>query len=407
MVWRIRRCQDTPNGVLCTLALLDVIVKDQAKIITDKSVLITLYSFGVTKFINFSSSFNIKQQTMYRSANILGIDSFIVDLRHLCAHGKEVPSIEVFRKSADYCMSWLKNFYWEREMENISDTTINEMLAADSLNFEHQAKDLLVIFDVILEAISKSSLNRAIEQVLKEDDTQMDPSRWKILIDFIRDLKKDSKPKKMRDVLMQATDSLTNFMGSKEMCQWFGNFFNIFSENCNYFLSITDNCTDSSEQKKETEVDEPANKKPKRTINPNQSIVSLTKDFIVGIAKQDYLKHFLEHLFQVAKNSPSKTKSAHFWIQTILKSFNYFQEFCSHFENLQDIMVQEKASAEILDFYTGTLHANLQDIYVFVGAQIMPNSVKFTAKFLEELLKELNVENKEICLRYFYFNVDR
>ena len=96
LAWKIRRSQETPAGIQCTIALLDASVKDNEETTLDSFTLNILYSTSLTKFVNFAASFQMGQGTMYKSAYFLGIDSFIIDLRHLCAHGKQTPNLEVF-----------------------------------------------------------------------------------------------------------------------------------------------------------------------------------------------------------------------------------------------------------------------------------------------------------------------
>jgi len=59
------------------------------------------YASAFTRFYNFMSSIiqGHNMTSMYETARELGLQSFIVDLRHLCAHGQELPPVEVLRKT--------------------------------------------------------------------------------------------------------------------------------------------------------------------------------------------------------------------------------------------------------------------------------------------------------------------
>lgn len=153
-VWKMRRSHETPLGVLCTLVLLDVKYKDQSNTFMDKSTLSTLYGCAITKFINYSSSFTMARGSMYSSANQLGIDSFLIDLRHIVSHGRQMPGLEVFRQSHLMCMRWIKDYYWDNEVLNIQDVKIKEM----SFDTEMEAKldNIFPFYDLLADLIHKN-----------------------------------------------------------------------------------------------------------------------------------------------------------------------------------------------------------------------------------------------------------
>lgn len=91
---------------------------------------------------------------MYRSAQKLGIDSFLIDLRHLCAHGKAMPSLEVFRKSNSYCLEWIRKFFWEKELENVSDASSKDIRYDAAL--AEALKKILPFYDTLAELLRKN-----------------------------------------------------------------------------------------------------------------------------------------------------------------------------------------------------------------------------------------------------------
>lgn len=90
---------------------------------------------------------------MYMSAKQLGIESFLVDLRHLCAHGQVMPSLDVFRRTADYCLNWLHTFYWTREVETIQNATVDDIRLKTTIEFEEKVIRMFNVYDLVTEAM--------------------------------------------------------------------------------------------------------------------------------------------------------------------------------------------------------------------------------------------------------------
>lgn len=121
----------------------------------NKNELRALYSSAFTRFLNFMSSImqNGHLKTMYMTAKNLGIDSFMVDLRHLCAHGQVMPTLEVFRRSADYCLKWLHSFYWTRELETINDASVQDFRLRSTVEFESKVREIVAGYDGTMAAL--------------------------------------------------------------------------------------------------------------------------------------------------------------------------------------------------------------------------------------------------------------
>lgn len=160
-IWKIRRQNETPATVLSTLIILKVQLKDHA--ITsnnnnnhtdDVTVLRNMYSNAFTRFLNFMSSIMQHKmvKTMYNTATELGIEHFLVDLRHLCAHGHGLPTLDIFRRSADYCMEWLKSYYWEPERKCMQNAVVGDIRLAKVIDFEQKIRELFSIYDAATEA---------------------------------------------------------------------------------------------------------------------------------------------------------------------------------------------------------------------------------------------------------------
>lgn len=96
---------------------------------------------------------NKNLKTMYMSAKQLGIESFLVDLRHLCAHGQVMPSLDVFRRTSDYCLNWLHTFYWTREVETIKNATVDDIRLKTTIEFEEKVFAMFIVYDLVTEAM--------------------------------------------------------------------------------------------------------------------------------------------------------------------------------------------------------------------------------------------------------------
>lgn len=95
-------------------------------------------------------------KSMYMTAKELGLDSFMVDLRHLCAHGHDLPDLDVFQRSATYLLDWLHTFYWRRELRTIEDAHVHQVHQDRSVDYEAFLASLFHVYDTATEALHNS-----------------------------------------------------------------------------------------------------------------------------------------------------------------------------------------------------------------------------------------------------------
>lgn len=100
---------------------------------------------------------NYNMSSMYVTAQQLGLQSFIVDLRHLCAHGQELPPVLVLRNTAAHCLDWLRTYYWLPQKENLSNLDAPRLQRKDVLKFENELGTLFKMFDLALECELKGA----------------------------------------------------------------------------------------------------------------------------------------------------------------------------------------------------------------------------------------------------------
>lgn len=156
-LWKIRLLNLTPASVLSTMSILEVQLKDdpsQERLFSSEE-LRTMYSNAFTRFINYMSSIMRSRtlQSMYSTARELGIESFLVDLRHLCAHGQVLPSLGTSRRTATYCMNWLHEFYWDRERNYITDAEVHNVKLKSSVELEETIRHWFELYNAATEAI--------------------------------------------------------------------------------------------------------------------------------------------------------------------------------------------------------------------------------------------------------------
>lgn len=171
-LWKMRRGNITPASVLSTLTILDVQLKDRfEKRFTDDE-LRSMYSNAFTRFVNYMSSIMRSRtvQSMYSTARELGIEPFLVDLRHLCAHGQVSPSLDILRRATEYCMNWLREFYWDRERNVITDATVHDVHLKSTLELQMSIGDWFTLYDAATEALIRGCKNIDDLTTIKPDD---------------------------------------------------------------------------------------------------------------------------------------------------------------------------------------------------------------------------------------------
>ncbi|XP_017080429.1 uncharacterized protein LOC108114151 [Drosophila eugracilis] len=154
-IWSLRRGNLCPAAVLATSVLVEAQLDDKEGNFKIQQA----YASAFTRFYNFMSSIiqGYNMSSMYETAKELGLQSFIVDLRHLCAHGQELPPVEVLRSTSDHCLDWLRTYYWLPHKETMSNLDAGKLKRKDKLKFEKAVSALLEIYDLTLECHFKGA----------------------------------------------------------------------------------------------------------------------------------------------------------------------------------------------------------------------------------------------------------
>jgi ribosomal biogenesis protein LAS1 len=388
-IWKLRRSQDTPLGVLCTLILLDVQDKDQSKKITDSSTLSTLYGSAITKFVNYASSFTMARGSMYFSANQLGIDSFLIDLRHTVSHGRHMPTLEVFRQSHLMCMRWIKDYYWDKEISNIKNVSVKEM--SYDLEIEAKLDNIFPFYDLLADLIHKNI--KDFEELEKSNDVNKD--RWPHVKQFMM----EKNLTNFKQAFKFFTNQLANIIETRNMRVNYRTFFHSLVTKCEYFMNASQNANNNPED--DEDLSEEAFITPVKKIkkNKNQSVVNVFQDLIWHIAKNDYLKHFLDVLFRINFNrgeTPARRQAAQFWVLILLRSYNYYVKYCKF--KKANVIEQKKITHETRNIYSYQFDADLRNVIIFVGTQMLPTSLKYSKDFVLNILRQSNEDDYAICM---------
>ncbi|XP_030571139.1 uncharacterized protein LOC115770136 isoform X1 [Drosophila novamexicana] len=154
-IWNLRRGSLCPASVLATAVLVKAQLEDKQ----GSTNIQPTYASAFTRFFNFMSSImqNYNMSSMYTTARQLGLQSFIVDLRHLCAHGQELPPTVVLRHTAAHCLEWLRNFYWLPQCESMSNLDAPKLQRKDKAKFQNELAILFEMFDLALECQLKGA----------------------------------------------------------------------------------------------------------------------------------------------------------------------------------------------------------------------------------------------------------
>lgn len=305
----------------------------------------------------------------------------LVSIKKSIKAGISVLNCLILGKSHRYCMEWIENFYWIKELDNIKDATIKDIRY--DTDFQVILIAIFPLYDTTVKAIHKEL------ELPEKDDPSVDER-----FSAVKSLMEKKQFKNLSKALNHLTHLLSIQLESKNMRIYPKTFFHVMIQCCEYFLTIQD----IIEYNDDTEVLPPSSKKSKYV---KESIVNLYMGLIVSIAKNDYLKMFMETLFQISSNiseSKIRRKSAQFWITRILDSFQYYKEFCKLDSAIHPVL-QTTATLEVREIYDKKLNADLKEIIIFVGTHLLPSTLKYSKEFYLQVFNSVDDQSRSICIR--------
>ncbi|XP_054732382.1 uncharacterized protein LOC129240544 [Anastrepha obliqua] len=322
--WCLRRSTQCPAGVLATRGLLEVKHKDeeQAQNALTEGVLQTLYASAFIRFFNFMSSTmqTHNMRTMYDTARMLGLPSFVVDLRHICAHGQVLPPLDVLRSSVTHCLTWLRDYYWIPQLETMCDVDASKIRRKDKTQFEESVTKLFVIYDAALECYCKGAHN------MKSGKRHITGKRLAQLRVYYADHKLTSLKDTLEVVINELIWQVRREIGIKDMPE-------IFIEallKMKYFFSVGESHSSGE---------------------PLEFIIAATQNFFRMLAVHGFIEDLFYSLIDLAENTivtETRRAGASFWATRIAAGFVAFRK-C---KQMYKIELEENPNAPDVDFTT-------------------------------------------------------
>ncbi|XP_036342502.1 uncharacterized protein LOC118751797, partial [Rhagoletis pomonella] len=329
-VWSLRRSTQCPAGVLATKTLLEVQHRDKERTqnTLTESDLQTLYASAFTRFFNFMSSTmqTHNMRTMYDTARMLGLPSFVVDLRHICAHGQVLPPLDVLRNSVVNCLTWLRDYYWIPQRDTMCDVDASKIRRKDKTQFEENVTTLFVIYDAALECACKGAHN------MKSGKRHISGKRLAQLRAYYADHKLTSLKEALELAVKELISQIKREIAIKDMSE-------IFIESLlkmKYFFSIGD--THSSGE-------------------PLEFIIAATQSLFRMLAIHGFIEDLFYSLIEMADNAvvpKNRRAGASLWATRIAAGFVAFRK-CKQMYKAE---LDENPNTKDFDFTT----LNLENI---------------------------------------------
>ena len=299
-IWNLRRSTLCPAAVLATSVILDVQMKDIPETTLSPDELQILYSNAFTRFFNFMSSImqSHNMRTMYQTAKELGLQSFVVDLRHICAHGQVLPPLQVLRNTAEYCIVWLHDYYWASQRNVMSDIDAAHIRRKDKTQFDENVSQLFEIYDSALEGHMKGATN------IKTLKRHLHGKRFHSLKDFYTQHKLTDLQSVFDLIAQQLCQLVKRDVSMKDMIEIYVEAF----LKMRYFFTLAGIHTSDQDL---------------------QSVLRVTQTLFRMMAVYGFIEDLFLSLIEVTENpiaDASKRHGASFWAIQIAKGFQAFRQ---------------------------------------------------------------------------------
>ncbi|XP_055536256.1 uncharacterized protein LOC129724964 [Wyeomyia smithii] len=382
-VWNVRLNRCTPVSVLCTAAILEVQIFDTRRQQDpsntsgkDGADIKHLYSGAFTRFINYLTE-SYQQSGAGRKGSIanrvkeIGIEGFLVELRHLCAHSSVTISIDVFRRSADYCMNWLKVCYWQRELQQLQSCEISQ-IRNGTLACKHECdlKYIANIYDIVTNAIHKGA------QTMSAAEKKLAPPKFRLLQEHSRANKIDQLSMIVFEIVRYLSETMKLPRSSETVAVV-----------CDAFLSC------------EYMFEAPVK-------GNTQGLASIHQRFFQMLVARGYVQTYLEKLIEICEDdqqSNERRLGAKFWAIEVALAFRLLKKFKKIIKSLPEQSHRhvrreyaKKMSGTVRAIYENKLRVDLQNTIIIGMSANCPWHLRLSRSYLIERVLNVNKYTKEI-----------
>lgn len=377
-VWKIRHGNNAPVSILCTLAISEVRyldAKSQKDGKDNVNEIKSLYSGAFTKFINYLTEYRQqsgagRKGSMANRVKEIGIEGFMVELRHMCAHSPLSIAIDVFRRSADYCMDWLKASYWERELRMIQSCESRE-IRVETIPAKHTdtLQYIAKIYDIATKATHRGAISVCGAQ------RHLTDSQFKLLHDHSQ-LNNVDQLKAMVFELVQHVEKMELPQHSESVrtvCDVF--------LNCQYMFEA------------------PATEK-------TQGLARVHRRLIQTLVVKGYIQTFFEKLLEICEDdlAPANRRTgAMFWAKEIALAFHLLKRFKKLLVSLPERSFRfsrlehtRKMSKSVRAIYQNKLRVDLQNTIIIGVSVNCPWHLRLSRSYVTRRVLNVNEYTKEL-----------
>ncbi|XP_075161544.1 uncharacterized protein LOC142234327 [Haematobia irritans] len=373
-IWNLRRSSQCPAAVLATAVIVEVQQKDHPDSIYSAEDMQTLYANAFTRFFNFMSSImqTHNMRTMYQTAKELGLESFVVDLRHICAHGQVMPPLQVLRNTAEYCIGWLHDYYWVTQQDSMCDVDSRRIRRKDKTTFDDNVSALFEIYDAALEGHMKGATN------IKTLKRHLHGKRFHNVKDYYT----ENNLENLQEIFNHIAKNLHSLVKRDVAIKDISVIYIGAMLRMRYFFSLSD----IEDQSKEME-----------------SLMVVNQSLFRMLAIYGFLDDFFMALLEIAESpiaETSKRTAASFWAIQIIKGFQAFRKCKQMYKAEMDAKTKIKEPPFSLNNLTEISSAT-REFYIYSGVPMKrtlllgdhfrrPWVWVFERDFLEERLELIN-----------------
>ncbi|XP_031640748.1 uncharacterized protein LOC116352352 [Contarinia nasturtii] len=380
-LWKMRRGNLTPASILSTLSILNVQLKDKLERRFSDDELRSMYSNAFTRFINYMSSImrSNRVQSMYSTARELGIEPFLVDLRHLCAHGQVLPSLDILRRTTVYCMNWMREFYWERERNFITDAMVHDVHLKSSLELKTSIGDWFDLYDTATEALILGCKNI-------DDLTNILPDQRlnHASIERLQQFSEQFRNNKLTFIANKSINMLALLSNSNERDRGDAEIYCDVLFECQYFMKR------SAEHYKTSNKDE------------KSKFIGIHQNLFRMLAICDFINTLFMRMLNICEDELEDEylkKAASFWTNEIATGFLVFKEFKMLYKMKRE--KNSKFDVDMAPINTDIMTDDIKKIYKELGVNYRgtlifgdtvrrPWSLQFDCDFLIERSTNIN-----------------